>query len=190
MNRQLINQEWTFTSNWGKSYILSIDKVPERTEEVSPEPGILRRLSRGYKRGPRKTCCVYNKTRESFLSLNVAVADTHFTRFRGLLGKMRLKTDEGIWVVPSYGVHTFGLPISIDQKYIDSEYRVIDLIESFGSFRIGPMRLNCVSVLELSKHTIYSSQTQVGDELLISSPEKMAEFLKQHQMNRVSSASQ
>jgi uncharacterized membrane protein (UPF0127 family) len=135
----------------------------------------------GGKRKPRKTCCVFNKTRESFLSLNVTVADTHFTRLRGLLGKMRLKTDEGIWVIPSYGVHTIGLPFAIDLIYLDSEYRVIDLIESFSSFRIGPVRLACVSVLELARHAIYSSQTQVGDELLICSPEEMAQFLKHGQ---------
>ncbi len=126
----------------------------------------------------RKVCCVFNKTRESFLSLNVTVADTHFTRLRGLLGKMRLKTDEGIWVVPSYGVHTIGVPFAIDLIYLDADYRVISLIESFGSFRIGPVRLQCVSVLELAKQAIYSSQTHVGDELLICPPEEMAQFLK------------
>ncbi len=136
---------------------------------------------RSLRRRPRKTYCVFNKTRESFISLNIDAADTHFTRFRGLLGRMRLRSDEGIWVVPSYGVHTIGVPFSVDLIYLDDKYRVIDLIESLGSFRIGPVRLQCVSVLELPSRAIYSSQTQVGDELLICSPEEMQEFLQDNQ---------
>ena len=97
------------------------------------------------------------------------------------MGKLRLKGDEGIWVVPSQGVHTIGVLFPIDLIYLDSEDRVIQLEESFGTFRIGPVRKNCASVLELPTRTIYSSQTQVGDKLLICRPEAMEEFLKQSQ---------
>src|SRR5579863_4738225 len=127
---------------------------------------------------PKKTYCVFNRTRESFLSLNITLADTHASRLKGLVGKLRLKGDEGIWVVPSKGVHTIGVLFAIDLIYLDGQDRVIHLEESFGTFRIGPVRANCASVLELPTHTIYSSQTQVGDQLLISSPEVMEEFLR------------
>jgi uncharacterized membrane protein (UPF0127 family) len=128
-----------------------------------------------------KTYCVFNRTRESFLSLGVTLTDTHLGRLRGLAGKLRLKSDEGIWVVPSKGVHTIGVLFPIDLIYLDGQDRVLHLEESFGTFRIGPVRANCESVLELPTHTIYSSQTQVGDQLLICSPEVMEEFLKESQ---------
>lgn len=108
----------------------------------------------------------------------MAAADTHLARLKGLLGRLRLKSDQGIWVIPSQGVHTFGVLVPIDLIYLDSEHRVIHTIESLGSFRIGPIRRNCTSVLELPARTIYSSQTQVGDELLICPPEQMEDFLK------------
>lgn len=123
--------------------------------------------------------CVFNKTRESFLSLSVSAADTHFARLKGLLGKLKLKADEGIWVIPSQGIHTFGVLFPVDLIYLDSGLRVVHLIESFPSFRIGPIRRNCTSVLELATRTIYSSQTQVGDQLLICSPEEMEEYLRE-----------
>jgi uncharacterized membrane protein (UPF0127 family) len=132
----------------------------------------------GRDKTPRKTYCVFNQSRESFLSLNVAAADTHFTRLRGLAGRLRLDPDEGIWVVPSQGVHTMGVLFSIDLVYLDADLRVICLVESFGSFRIGPVKAGCDSVLELSTRTIYSSQTQVGDRLLICSPQEMEAYLK------------
>lgn len=127
------------------------------------------------KRG--KTYCVFNQTRESFLSLNVTLTDTHVGRLKGLLGKLRLKGDEGIWIVPSQGVHTIGVLFAVDLIYLDRDNRVIHLEESFGRFRIGPVRTAGASVLELPTRTIYSSQTQVGDQLLICSPEAMQELL-------------
>lgn len=124
--------------------------------------------------------CVYNKKRESFLALNVIRADTHFTRLKGLLGKLRLNSDEGIWVSPSCGIHTIGLRFSIDLIYLDANFRVIEMIESFGSFRIGPLRMNCASVLELPTRTLFFSQTQIGDELLICWPEEIEQYLMDH----------
>jgi uncharacterized protein len=98
-----------------------------------------------------------------------------------LLGRLRLKSDEGIWVIPSQGVHTIGVLVPIDLIYLDSGYKVLHTIESFGSFRIGPIRRHSASVLELPTRTIYSSQTQVGDQLLICSPAEMEEYLKENQ---------
>lgn len=124
-----------------------------------------------------KRYCVFNKTRESFLSLGVTAADTHYKRLKGLLGRLRLKADEGIWVIPSQGVHTIGVLFAIDLVYLDSKNRVMHLTESFGRFRIGPIRPKCASVLELPTRTIYSSQTEVGDQLLICEPEEMERYL-------------
>jgi uncharacterized membrane protein (UPF0127 family) len=126
----------------------------------------------------QRRLCVFNRTRESFLSLSVTLADTHFSRLKGLVGRLRLKSDEGLWVVPSQGVHTLGVLFAVDLIYLDSDYRVIHLVESLGSFRIGPLRPACASVLELPTRTIYSSQTQIGDQLVICSSEEMEQRLK------------
>jgi uncharacterized membrane protein (UPF0127 family) len=121
--------------------------------------------------------CVFNQTRESFLALDVTLADTHFTRMKGLLGRLRLKSGEGVWIAPSQGIHTFGVRFAIDLIYLDADCRVIETIESFGTFRISPLRIKCASVLELPTRTIYCSHTQVGDRLLICSAEEMEQQL-------------
>jgi uncharacterized membrane protein (UPF0127 family) len=130
--------------------------------------------------------CVFNQTRESFLSLGIARADNHLARLKGLLGRFRLRSDEGLWVVPSWGIHTIGLLFPIDLVYLDAEFRVIHLVEHLGTFRIGPIRVESASVLELPTRTIYSSQTQVGDRLLIRSTEAMEAYLQEHQAKSVS----
>jgi uncharacterized membrane protein (UPF0127 family) len=78
-----------------------------------------------------------------------------------------------MWVVPSSGVHTLGVLFPLDLIYLDENYRVIHLIEHFPRFRIAPLRIQAASVLELPTHTIYSSQTQPGDQLLICAAEEM-----------------
>jgi uncharacterized protein len=134
----------------------------------------------------RRAYCVYNQTRECFLSLNVTAADTIFSRLKGLIGRLKLRSDEGIWVVPSRGIHTLGLLFPLDLIYLDEHYRVIHLVEYFPSFRIAPLKTQAESVLELPTHTIYSSQTQPGDELVICVAEEMESRLKK----KVVSASQ
>ncbi len=129
--------------------------------------------------------CVFNKTRESFLSLGVVAADTHLSRLKGLLGRLRLKSDEGIWVLPSQGVHTIGVLFAIDLIYLGPDHRVLHVVESLGTFRIGPIRMHCSSVLELPTRTIYSSNTEVGDELLICPPEEMQQYLEENQTRKI-----
>jgi uncharacterized protein len=147
-----------------------------------PAEGDISRLKPTNQKSLRRYC-VFNKTRESFLAMNVAPADTHMARLKGLLGTLRLNSDQGIWVTPSQGVHTIGLRFAIDLVYLDASYRVIELIESFGTFRIGPLRMKCASVLELPTRTIYSSETQVGDELLICSPQELEFYLRSNESN-------
>jgi uncharacterized membrane protein (UPF0127 family) len=126
----------------------------------------------------REKYCVYNQTRESFLSLGVAAADTMLTRLKGLIGKLALGLDEGLWMVPSRGIHTVGVLFPLDLVYLDDANRVIHVIESFPTFRISPIITQAASVLELPTHTIYSSQTQPGDQLVICVAEEMEERLR------------
>jgi len=121
----------------------------------------------------RKNYCVYNQTRESFLSLGVSPADTTFARLRGLIGRLRLRLDEGLWIVPSCGVHTIGVLFPLDLLYLDDHNRVLQIVEHFPRFRIAPINPHAASVLELPVHTIYSSQTLPGDQLLICGVEEM-----------------
>lgn len=126
----------------------------------------------------RSTYCVYNQTRECFLSLDVRAADTIFSRLIGLIGRLKLRSDEGLWVVPSRGVHTLGLLFPLDLIYLDENHRVIHLVEYLPSFRIGPLKTQAESVLELPTHTIYSTHTQSGDQLVICVAEEMEQRLK------------
>jgi len=133
----------------------------------------------------RRTYCVFNRTRESFLGLRVASADTLFSRLKGALGRIGLKPDDGVWLVPSQGIHTIGMLFAIDLVYLDAANRVIHLVEHLGPFRISPIRINCASILELESRAIYSSNTRIGDELIICAPEEINRYCERNQTQTV-----
>jgi uncharacterized membrane protein (UPF0127 family) len=120
--------------------------------------------------------CAFNITRQSFINLGVMVADTPLARLRGLLGKIRMRSDEAVWIVPSRGIHTFGLRFAIDVVYLDAQQRVVDTIENLKPLRITGIRWHCASVLELPARSIYRLGIEVGDQLLICSSEKMQDY--------------
>ena len=81
--------------------------------------------------------------------------------------------------MPSSGIHTVGVLLPLDLIYLDEDHRVIHLVEHISPFRLAPLRIRASSVLELPTHTIYSSQTQPGDQLVICVAEEMEDRLKE-----------
>jgi uncharacterized membrane protein (UPF0127 family) len=110
--------------------------------------------------------CVLNRTRERFVATNVAVANSYFRRLVGLLGKTKrwARAGQGLWIVPSHGVHTIGMLFPIDLIFLDREMNVVHLEEHVKPFRISRVSLRSHSVLELPAHTVFRTGTCVGDQ--------------------------
>ena len=125
--------------------------------------------------------CAFNTTQPSFVALRVGCADTLFSRLRGLLFSPRLANDEGLWVVPSRGIHTIGVTFPTDVVYLDSNLRVIYLLENLAPFRIGPIKVDAHTVLILPARAIVLSKIQLGDRLLICRPELLKSLWQQFQ---------
>jgi len=117
--------------------------------------------------GKQREVFVYNKTKETFLSFRVGVADSFLSRMIGLLGKRSLKPDGGVWIVPANSIHTVGMLFSFDLVMVDKNFRVVSLKEMVRPFRIVLPKLRAESAIELPAHTIFRSRTQVGDQLVI-----------------------
>ena len=111
----------------------------------------------------------FNQTRQTYLSTDLALANTHWTRFRGLLG---LAADDfgngsGLWIIPCRGVHTLGMGFPIDVIYLDRALKVVDVQSAVNPWRFTPIRLRAASVLELPCHTAAATKTVVGDTIVI-----------------------
>jgi hypothetical protein len=122
--------------------------------------------------------CAYNQTRECFLGLEVAQADSTADELRDRIERLELKSGEGLWLTPFRGIPDTGVLFPLDLLYLDGNCRVVEAVESFPTFRVGPDKEEPASVLALPAHAIYSSQTQPGDQLVICPAEEMERRLE------------
>jgi uncharacterized protein len=124
-----------------------------------------------------RSYCAFNKTRESFLGLNIELVKTPFVLLRRMF-RIFLRSEEGLWLVPARIFHTAGLPHPVDAVYLDSELRVVDSIEHMRPYRIARLRLNSASILLLPAYSVYNSQTRTSDQLLICAPAEIERYLQ------------
>ena len=125
-----------------------------------------------------RTHCAYNQTRECFLGLEVKAADLPSTRVGELMSVRPLKSGEGVWMTPFRGIPAAAMPAPLDLIYLDGDCRVIDTVESFPTFQVSTSSPQPESVLALPAHSIYSSQTQAGDQLVLCVAEEMGRQLQ------------
>ena len=111
----------------------------------------------------------FNRTRQVSLAAEMAVADTHWTRLRGLLGLTSgdFRNGSGLWIVPCHGVHTLGMGFPIDVVYLDRALTVIHIQSELRPWRFAAVRTEAASVLELPCRTAAETRTAVGDKIEI-----------------------
>jgi hypothetical protein len=117
--------------------------------------------------------CVYNQTNECFLSLGVIAEDQAMAPRDGIVARGRIRSSEGRWLARPARVRTVGLFSSRDLIYLDHAQKVIHSIGRMPVLRMAPVRAEAASVLVMPVSTIESSQTQVGNQLVICGAEEM-----------------
>ncbi len=110
-----------------------------------------------------------NRTRGVLLAQDVTIADTHWTRLRGLMGTRpsAFYPGQALWIIPCRGVHTLAMRFPLDLVYLDDHSRVVHLEKGVKPWRFAAVKLRAASVLELPPGTIQSSGTRVGDKIEI-----------------------
>jgi uncharacterized protein len=118
---------------------------------------------------PAATGYAFNRTRNVYLANSLSVADTHWSRFRGLMwtDAASFPAGEGLWIIPSRGVHTFAMKFPIDVLYLDANKLVVHVERNLKPWRVAPVSMRTASVLELPGNTVGSDGTTVGDEIEI-----------------------
>lgn len=111
----------------------------------------------------------FNRTRQAQVATRLEVAATHWSRFRGLMGReaSAFRSGDGLWIVPSRGVHTFAMNFPIDVIYLDTASFVVHVDENLKPWRVGRVHLRAHSVLELPVNTVQATGTTIGDEIEI-----------------------
>ena len=108
---------------------------------------------------------IKNETKNTILVNQGKVADTFFTRLKGLLGSPPLEAGQGLLLKNEKSIHTFFMTFPIDVIYIDKDLSVIKLDQDMGPNRVGKFVTESAYILEVPVGTIASTDSQVGDRI-------------------------
>jgi uncharacterized protein len=108
---------------------------------------------------------VVNRTRGTFLGVDVKRADAFRTRLLGLYRHRHLSLGDGVWLVPCKGVQTIGMRTAIDVVFLDAKQRVVRTYNYVRPGRVIWWVPGAHSALEVPAGAIGSSETRVGDSI-------------------------
>jgi uncharacterized membrane protein (UPF0127 family) len=116
--------------------------------------------SRGY---------AFNRTRHAYLATELRFARTHWSRLLGLMGASseNFRSGQGLWIIPSHGVHTFAMRFPLDVVYLDGDKVVVYVAQNIKPWRVAPVKMRAASVLELPSNTLQATGTALGDRIEI-----------------------
>ena len=101
------------------------------------------------------------------IASNDVIANTTWSRVKGLLGKSDFPMTDALWIKPCNSIHTFFMRLAIDVVYLDKHDRVLRTRGAMRPWRIGPVVWAAGRVIELPLGALARSGTQVGDELIL-----------------------
>ena len=110
---------------------------------------------------------VYDQDTGAIVVERLRIAETHWTRLRGLLGTRTLPAGDGLWILPCRQVHMFGMRYAIDVVFLDDARRIVGLTPGLGPWRVSPHLREATSVIELPAGTIAATGLAQGRALRI-----------------------
>jgi len=117
--------------------------------------------------------CALNQNRESFLGLRVISGDFPLASLLDWMTTLTPNSGTGIWMNPFRGIAAEDVRAPMDLLYLDPDCRVIAAVEFFPTYRVSPSSPTAASVLALPTHSIFSSHTQPGDQLVLCPADEM-----------------
>ena len=106
---------------------------------------------------------IINKTKNTVLAEEAGIADSPFSRIKGLLGKNGLNRGEALVIRPCNSIHTFFMRFTIDVLFVNKNNRVVKAVSCLKPFRLSAIYLGASFVIELPNGVIQSTSTQAGD---------------------------
>jgi hypothetical protein len=107
---------------------------------------------------------IVNLTSNLILADNAKIADSFFSRLKGLLGTKQLLPGEGLVIKPCNSVHTFGMNYAIDVVFTAADHRVVKTVPDLAPGKLALCGASSY-VIELPAGTLASTATAVGDYL-------------------------
>ena len=111
----------------------------------------------------KKYLSITNITKTSCISSRACLANTFFSRLKGLLGRNGFKGIDGFFIPKCRAVHTFFMQFPIDIICINKDFRVIRIVRNLQPYKNFTCLLATHGVIELPEGMITSTKTELGD---------------------------
>ena len=111
---------------------------------------------------------IFNLSRSTQIADKAVLAQTMFSRMRGLLAKDTFCAGEALILQPADSIHTFFMRFPIDVIFLDDQGKVLKIKENLAPFRLCLAPRRAAKVIELPANTIQNTSTRVDDLLRIS----------------------
>jgi uncharacterized membrane protein (UPF0127 family) len=95
------------------------------------------------------------------------LADTAWTRLRGLLGRRTLPRGEGLLLRPAPSIHTCFMRFPVDVVFVDAQLRVLRVVERLAPWRVAGCR-GAHGAIELAAGEASARGLSVGIRLALS----------------------
>ena len=98
----------------------------------------------------------------------VAMADSPWQRFMGLMGKRELAADAGLCLRPCSSIHMFFMRFPVDVAFIDAEGKVVHMYNGLRPWRVSRIVRRAKAAIELPSGALARAGVGVGDLLTMS----------------------
>jgi uncharacterized protein len=95
--------------------------------------------------------------------MRIRIAKTFWQRALGLIGRIRLDKNEGLYFPRARAIHTFGMLCAIDVVYLDATGLIIATHGSIKPFRFSSCR-EARSLCELSQGRVGELGLEIGQK--------------------------
>ena len=79
---------------------------------------------------------VHNQTRSTLLGDKIELAETAWSRARGLLGRASLGEGEGLLITRCNAIHMFFMRFAIDATFLDKNDQVVKVVRNIRPWRL------------------------------------------------------
>ncbi|MCB0140471.1 MAG: DUF192 domain-containing protein [Caldilineaceae bacterium] len=110
---------------------------------------------------------VDNLSRNTRLIDQGRIANSFWTRLRGLTFVRHLEAGEGLVITRTNSIHTHFMFMPIDVLYVDKQDKIVDITPSMKPWRMALPRRKAHYVIELPSGAIAETDSCIGDQLQI-----------------------
>lgn len=99
------------------------------------------------------------------IAKDIEVANTFFTRFKGLMLRKNFPAEKALLLDPCPQIHTCFMRFAIDAIFLDKSGKVLYVKENMKPWRFGKFVRGAKYTLEFAANTL-QGKVKIGDELI------------------------